>query len=216
MSLQVNLVKENEAPKKLALNLTKEEHFTVRLSWDEATFGEKTDIDLHAIVCTNTGAGAKASAMEDVLSTYNVRRMIRGQQVGTLEKMADGTFEVYGGALLHSPDATDGAKEGDDEWIKVSPSKLPPVASGVREIPLVAMIHPQASGKRFKDVRNATVEILDGSSKSLMKATLTNQFGNYSAVQMGTVMIHSNGSSEFVAVGTGFDGDFNTVLGYFS
>lgn len=210
-NLVLNLTKPGEAAPKLRLNLSKGERFTARLSWDGAT-----DIDLHAIVCNNDGSGAKASSFEDILSTYNVQRRIGGQDVGTLKKKADGSFEVHGGALVHSPDALDGNLDGVDEWIVIDPGKLPSPAVGVIEIPLVSMIHPQAGPKRFSDVKNAAVSIINASGTEVMRASLSNQFGEFVGVQMGSIMIDATGTANFVAVGVGFNGDFNGVLGHFS
>jgi tellurium resistance protein TerD len=210
-NLVLNLTKPGEAAPKLQLNLSKGERFTVRLSWDGAT-----DIDLHAIVCTNDGSGAKASSLDDILSTYNVRRRIGGDEVGTLAKKADGTFEIHGGALVHSADALDGKLDGIDEWINIDPSRLSKPAAGVIEIPLVSMIHPQAGAKRFRDVGNAAVCIINASGTELMRASLSTQFGEFVGVQMGSIMIDAAGSANFVAVGVGFNGDFNSVLGHFS
>ncbi len=209
--LVLNLTKPGETAAKLQLNLSKGEVFTAKLSWDGST-----DLDLHAIVCVNDGSGAKAQSLEDILSTYNVRRRINGQEVGILDKKSDGSFEVHGGALRHSPDALDGALDGIDEWIRVDPAKLPAPGSGVIEIPLVAMIHPQAGSRRFADVTNAEVAIVNAAGKELMRASLSSQFGEFIGVQMGSVMIEANGTANFVAVGVGFNGDFNNVLGHFS
>jgi len=209
--LVLNLAKPGEQAPKLQLNLSKGEAFTAKLSWD----GE-TDLDLHAIVCVNAGDGAKAQSLEDILSTYNVRRKIGGQEVGVLDKQSDGSFQVHGGALRHSPDALDGALDGVDEWIRVDPSKLPPVSAGVLEIPLVAMIHTQAAAKRFGQVQNAEIAIVNASGAELMRASLSNQFGDFIGVQMGSIMIEAGGKANFVAVGVGFNGDFNSVLGHFS
>src|SRR5574343_961871 len=122
-SLVLSLTKEGDAPKKLSLNLRKEDRFTIRLSWEGAN-----DLDLHALVCVNTGNGAKASSLDDILSTYNVARRIDGQMVGTLPIAADGTFSVHGGALVHSADADNGDKLDIAEWIPVTPGKLTPPA----------------------------------------------------------------------------------------
>lgn len=210
-NLVLNLTKPGEAAPKLKLNLSKGERFTARLSWDGAT-----DIDLHAIVCVNAGDGAKASSLGDILSAYNVRRRIGGDEVGTLDKKTDGSFEVHDGALVHSPDALDGAQDGIDEWIKVDPARLARPAKGFIEIPLVSMIHPQAGQRRFRDVSNAQVAIVNASGEELMRASLSNQFGEFVGVQMGSVMIDDQGTASFVAVGVGFNGDFNSVLGHFS
>ncbi|MFO1337898.1 MAG: TerD family protein [Burkholderiaceae bacterium] len=160
-SLVLNLTKPGEQAAKLQLNLNKNEVFSVKLSWDERAAQDKTDLDLHAIVGVNTGSGAKASAFEDILSTYNVRRKIGGQEVGVLDKKADGSFEIHGGALVHSPDAQDGNLDGDDEWIRIDPSKLTTPAQGHLEIPLVAMIHGASVARRFGDVKNARVTVVN-------------------------------------------------------
>jgi len=208
--LTLNLTKPGDTAKKLSLNLTKGERFTVRLAWEG-----QTDIDLHALVCVNSGAGAKASSFDDILSTYNVRRRIGMQEVGTLAKKSDGSFEIHGGALVHSPDATDGDQADIDEWILVDPGKLAPVQGGVIEIPLVTMVHPQDGGRRFRDVKNAVVTIENSSGAQLMRVSLSTQFGEFVGVQMGSIMI-DHGSTNFHAVGVGFNGDFNTVLAHFS
>lgn len=215
-SLVLNLTKPGEQASKLQLNLSKNEVFTVKLSWDEKSASDKTDLDLHAIVGVNTGDGAKAGAFEDILSTYNVRRKIGGQQVGILDKKADGSFEIHGGALVHSPDAQDGNLEGDDEWIRIDPSKLTTPANGHLEIPLVAMIHGASVARRFADVKNARVAVVNSTGRELMNATLSNQFGEFIGVQMGSILIDRSGTASFASVGVGFNGDFNSVLGHFS
>ncbi|KVP17217.1 TerD family protein [Burkholderia ubonensis] len=209
-ALQLNLTKPGDAAPKLALNLDKGERFKVRLSWD----GD-TDLDLHALVAVNFGSGAKVSSFEDVLSTYNVQRTIRGQTVGTLPKAADGTFQVHGGALVHSPDATDGSQDGDDEWVSIQPDRLSPPAGGAIEIPLVAMIHPQNTGRTFRNVQNARVIVENALGQELLNVSLSDQFGEFVGVQMGSIMVEASGSS-FAAVGVGFNSDFNQVLGHFS
>jgi tellurium resistance protein TerD len=208
--LQLNLSKPGDVTQKLALNLDKGERFKVRLSWDGGT-----DLDLHALVAVNTGAGAKVSSFEDILSPYNVLRTIRGQQTGTLPLAADKTFSVHGGALVHSPDATDGNLEGDDEYVTIQPDRLTPPAGGAIEIPLVAMIHPQTTGRTFRDVKNARVIIENNRGVELLNVSLSDQFGEFIGVQMGAIMVEASGSS-FAAIGVGFNEDFNQVLGHFS
>lgn len=209
-TLQLNLTKPGDATPKLALNLDKGERFKVRLCWE----GD-TDLDLHALVAINMGAGAKVSAFDDILSTYNVQRVIRGQSTGTLPLAADKTFSVHGGALVHSPDATDGFADGDDEWVSIQPDRLNPPAGGAIEIPLVAMIHPQNAGRTFRDVKNARVIVENSAGQELLNVSLSDQFGGFVGVQMGSIMVEPSGSS-FVGVGVGFNSDFNQVLGHFS
>lgn len=209
-SLQLNLTKPGDVAPKLALNLNKGERFKVRLAWDGGA-----DLDLHALVAVNTGAGAKVSSLDDILSTYNVQRNIRGAAQGHLPLAADKTFSVHNGALMHSPDATDGTASGDDEFVTIQPDRLVPPAAGVIEIPLVAMIHPQSAGRKFAQVQNAHVIIENAAGQVLLDVSLSAQFGEFVGVQMGSILVESSGAT-FHAVGTGFNSDFNEVLGYFS
>lgn len=210
-SLVLNLTKPGDEAPKLALNLSKGDLFKVRLSWD----GD-TDLDLHAFVATNTGGGAKVSTLDDILSTYNVVRTIHGRQEGTLPLAADRTFSIRGGALVHSPDARDGSADGDDEYIVIKPDQLTPPADGQIEIPLIAMIHPQSSGKTFKTVANPRVIVEDGDGKPLLNAALSTEFGQFVGVHMGSIVIEHSGASSFAGIAAGFNVDFNGVLEHFS
>lgn len=209
-TLTLNLTKPGEQAPKLALNLKKNEIFTVRLGWD----GEY-DLDLHALYCVNRGAGAKLNAVTDILSTYNVEREINKQMVGSLPKSPDGTFQTPNGALVHSPDQTTGTNLEIDEWMKIDPSKVSIAPGEVVEVPLLTMIHPQSSGKKFRDIPNAWVSIEDADGREQMRIILSTQFGEFIGVQMGSLMFDQNGT-HFAAVGNGFNGDFNSVLSHFS
>jgi tellurium resistance protein TerD len=209
-ALVLNLTKPEDVVEKLVLNLDKGERFRVRLSWD----GD-VDLDLHAFVAINVGQGAKVSSFADILSTYNVKRVIRGQAAGTLEKKADGTFEIYAGALVHSPDALDGSASGDDEWVSIQPDSLNPPAGGAIEIPLLATIHPQNSGRTFRDVKNARFIVENAAGQELLNVSLSEQFAEFVGVQGGSIMVEASGSS-FAAVGVGFNKDFNQVLSHFA
>lgn len=211
MALTLNLTKPGEKAAKLSLNLQKDECFVIKLKWDGGT-----DIDLHAMLCAGTnGAQASITALEQILSTYNVRRTIDGNQVGVIEKKADGTFEIYNGALVHSKDASNGAMDGVDEWIRVDPSKIAKKAGEFADIPLIAMIHQQSGGRTFKDVENAEVSIENSRGVVLLSVNLSTQFSGFVGVQMGSIMIDANGKAEFVQVGSGFHGDFNNVIEHF-
>jgi tellurium resistance protein TerD len=205
--LELNLTKPEDVVQMLALNLEKGERFRARLVWDGGA-----DLDLHAFVAVNTGSGGKISNFGDILSTYNVKREIRGKVVGTLDKKADGTFEIHGGALVHSPDALDGASA---EWVVVEPDRLVPPEGGAIEIPLVAMIHPQSSGRAFRDVKNARVIVENSEGVEVLNASLSDQFGDFVGVQMGAIMVEPNGSS-FANIGVGFNDNFNKVLQHYA
>jgi len=210
-ALTLNLSKPGDVAQKLQLNLKKSEAFKVKLAWEG-----NTDLDLHALFCINDGSGGKISQLEDILSTYNVKRRLGGQEAGTLTKNPDGTFAIHGGALIHSADVDNGdSSEDEDEWIRVDPSKMTIPPGSAIEIPIIAMIHPQSSGRNFSGVQNAKVSVEDANGTVLMSANLSAQFGQFVGVQMGSIMIEDTGTS-FAQVGVGFNEDFNGVLGHFS
>src|SRR5574343_344915 len=155
-ALTLNLAKPGETAPKLALNLNKGERFRVRLAWDGPN-----DLDLHALVCTNHGNGAKAGR--------------------------------------------DGDRLDIDEWIAIDPARLLAPVAGFLEIPLVAMIHPQQGAVRFRDVQNASVIVETEAGQPLLRAALSQEFGDFVGVQMGSILV-GPGGAEFAAVGTGFNG----------
>lgn len=201
--LTLNLAKPGDAkPAALSLNLTKAERFTVKLLWD----GD-ADVDLHALLCLGTAATPPSLTQADqILSCYNLA------PTGALPKMPDGRFALPGGALIHSADARDGRAEGIDEYIEIDPAKIALGAGQTAEIPLIAMLHPGDGSKRFRQVQNARVEIVNSSGQQLLVADLSAQFANSVGVQMGTIMLQSGMPATFSPVGVGFEQDFNQVL----
>lgn len=201
---QLSLAKPGETPKKLSLNLNKGSKFSISLWWDS-----EHDLDGHALLATNQGNGAKVSAFEQVLSTYNCHKT---NPLGMLPVNADGkSFNTPEGALHHSGDARDGRNSDIDEIITIDGGKMP---AGVNEVPIFITIHPSKSAK-FSLVRQAGIRINDDSGKMLAEYELSNQFGEFDAVQMGSVVLGANGW-EYLPVGVGFNGDFNMILDNFS
>lgn len=206
-SIVLNLTKPGDEAPKLALNLNKGDLFKVRLTWDGAT-----DLDLHSFVAFNDGSRAKVNDPLDVLSIYNTKRKLQGVEYGTLDFEADRSFKIRNGALEHSPDVT----EGGAEFILIRPDRLTVPAGGQLEMPLIAMIHKGHAGKTFSTVQNPRVIVEDGNGVSLLDAALSTEFGPYIGIHAGSVIVQGNGQSHFEAIARGFDGDFNTVLSFFS
>jgi len=67
----------------------------------------------------------------------------------------------------------------------------------------------------FADIDRCTVTITDDSGKVLGAYLLSDEFGDFNVVQLGSVMLAPNGGWDYVPVGVGFTGDFNDVLGNF-
>ena len=201
--LQLKLGKPGDNTPKLKLSLNKGARFTVELAWDSSH-----DLDAHALLGTNSGAGAKVTSFEQVLSTYNSKKT---NPQGLLITNANGSFSTPCGALTHSGDQRTGLNKDVDETITIDGSK---VTEGINEIPIFVTIHP-GSSVTFAEVKTASITIKDDSGKVLGAYQLTGEFAQFNAVQMGS-LLRSDSGWEFTAVGSGFAGDFNTVLGHFS
>lgn len=206
-----------EAPKKLQLSLNKGARFTVKVEW-RCEADHEDDVDIHALEASNTGAGAKVSVLESVLSTYNTKRI--NPHAGVLASHADGSFATPSGGLLHSGDIR---MQGNFETITVDGSKLP---AEVNEIPLFATVHRADHGNEhdgeedeeeaaFADIEYCAVTISGADGREIGSYQLSNEFGDFNVVQLGSVMLGSNGW-EYIPVGRGFTGTINDVLGHFS
>jgi tellurium resistance protein TerD len=210
--LSLNLAKEGEntqnTKSRLSLNLNKGERFKVYLAWDT-----DHDVDAHAILCTNDGTnGAKTDALEKVLSAYNIKRTIAGQVTGVLQKNSDGSFSTPCGSLTHSGDARTGLGKDVDEIITIDGGKIP---VGVNEIPIIITLHPASAPARFSQVKDASIVIKDDNGRELCAFQLTKEFGSFNVVQLGSLLLGDKGW-EFAAVGSGFVGDFQKVLDFYS
>ncbi|KUM26282.1 stress protein [Mesorhizobium loti] len=151
-----------ESPKKLQLSLSKGARFTVKIAW-QCEADHQDDVDIHALEASNSGGGAKVTALESILSTYNTRKM--NPRGGVLQNNPDGSFSTPSGGLTHSGDIR---VQGNFETIIVDGSRIP---EGVNEIPLFATVHRAEHGGEH-----------EGSED-----------GDFNVVQLGSVMLGSNG-----------------------
>ena len=218
--LTLNLHKPDAAPvRRLQLSLGKGARFRVKVEWD-CKSEHQDDVDVHALEAVNAGQGAKVAGLENILSTYNTTRMSRS---GALRTNADGSFATPSGGLSHSGDIRVQGREA--EVLTVDGSK---VAPGVNEIPIFATVHKADHGESheqahgddddeaaFADIDLCTVTISDDAGKVLGQYRLSDEFGEFNVVQLGSMMLGAQGGWEYVPVGVGFHGDFNDVLGNF-
>lgn len=205
MALKLPLQKAGDKSPKLMLPLGKGKIFTIELSWDS-----KQDLDAHALVATNDGNGAKVTRLEQVLTTYNTKK---NNPDGVMITAPNGSFATPCGALRHSGDCRDGTATDVDETITFDSTKA---ASGVNEVPIFVTIHEAEKSKAtFAQVSKAGIRIKDSTGNTLHEYQLTDEFAPFTAVQMGSLILGANGW-EFAPVGSGFNGDFMTVLGHFS
>lgn len=216
--LTLSLAKPGETSSKLKLSLNKGARFTARVEW-QCDAGHRDDVDVHALEARNDGNGAKVADLASVLSTYNTRRM--NPSDGTLPTAPDGSFQTPSGGLAHSGDKR---VQKNSETVVIDGSKLP---TGVNEIPIFVTVHEAEHGgahetehgsseeAAFGDIDVCTITLLDDSGKELGAYKLSDEFKEFNVVQLGSVLLGDKGW-EYAAVGRGFNGNFNDVLGHFS
>lgn len=205
------------APKKLQLSLNKGARFTVKIAW-ECEADHQDDVDVHALEASNNGSGARVTKLESVLSTYNTKKM--NPKGGVLPNNPDGSFSTPSGGLQHSGDIR---IQGNYEMIAIDGSRIP---ADVNEIPLFATVHKSdeahdedhESGEEaaFADIEICTVTISDESGKEIGAYKLSDEFGDFNVVQLGSIMLGDDGVWVYAPVGRGFTGTINDVLAHFS
>lgn len=218
--LKLNLEKPGaEAPAKLRLSLEKGAKFRVTVAWD-CEAAHEDDVDVHALEAVNDGNGAKVDSFEQVLSTYNTKKM--SPVAGLLPVNPDGSFSTPSGGLFHTGDIR---RQGKSETIIFDGSK---VRAGANEIPLFATVHEADHGAEheedhdsdeeaaFADINVCTVTIADDSGKELGSYQLSDEFGEFNVVQLGSIMLSDDGGWEYSPVGRGFKGTMNDVLAFYS
>lgn len=203
MALTLALSKTGSASPKLVLNLSKPARFSVELYWDSAH-----DLDAHALLATNLGDGAKVTDFIQVLSTYNAKKT---NPAGVLLNNPDGSFSTPEGALTHSGDCRNGLTSDIDEVITIDGARVPP---GVNEVPIFVTVHP-AHSATFAQVAKAGIRIKSEQGRILGEYRLSEEFGAFDAVQMGSLLLDAGGWA-YHATGVGFKGDFNAILAFFS
>lgn len=208
-----------EAPK-LKLSLNKGESFTAKVEW-RCDADHADDVDVHALAARNDGNGAKVTRLESVLSTYNTKLM--NPSGGALTNNPDGSFQTPDRGLSHSGDKR---VQNNTESIVIDGSKLP---ADINEIPILVTVHKADHGggheaegageeeeeAAFGDIDLCTITLTDSSGKELGAYKLSDEFKDFNVVQLGSLLRGPNGW-EYAAVGRGFNGDFNDVLGHFS
>lgn len=216
--LTLSLEKPGEAGPKLQLSLNKGALFTVKVEW-QCDADHADDVDVHALEARNDGGGAKVTELASVLSTYNTKRMNPGG--GALPTNPDGSFQTPAGGLSHSGDKR---VQNNTESIVIDGTKLP---AGVNEIPILVTVHEAGHGEghetehgfneeaAFGDIDVCTITLSDQSGKELGAYKLSDEFKEFNVVQLGSLLLGPNGW-EYAAVGRGFNGNFNDVLGHFS
>ena len=143
-----------------------------------------------------------------MLSTYNAKKT---NPQGALVTNADGSFSTPEQGITHSGDARSGLQKDVDEMLSIDGSKIP---AGVNEIPVFVTIHA-AAGANFSSVKSAGIRIKNDQGLVLGEYQLSNEFGQFNAVQMGSLLLDGSGW-HYLAAGSGFNGDFNFILSHFS
>ncbi len=216
--LTLSLQKPGADAPKLRLSLNKGARFTAKVEW-QCDADHADDVDVHALEARNAGNGAKVTSLDQVLSTYNTKRM--NPQGGALPTNPDGSFQTPGGGLVHSGDKR---VQNNTESIVIDGSKLP---AGVNEIPIFVTVHEAEHGTgheaggdaeeeaAFGDIDVCTITLSDETGKELGAYKLSDEFKEFNVVQLGSVLLGDSGW-EYAPVGRGFNGNFNDVIAHFS
>lgn len=214
--LTLSLEKPGVAAPKLSLSLSKGAQFTVKVEW-VCNAAHQDDVDVHALAATNDGNGAKVTDLGNVLSTYNTTRM--NPRGGALKSAPDGSFQSADGGLMHSGDMR---VQNNSESIVIDGSKLAPA---INEIPIFVTVHEVGHGGEeageegeepaFGEIDLCTITLTDGGGKVLGQYQLSDEFKEFNAVQLGS-LLHGPNGWEYAAVGRGFNGTLNDILAHFS
>lgn len=215
--LTLSLEKPGTAAPKLSLSLNKGAQFTVKVEW-VCNAAHQDDVDVHALAASNDGNGAKVTELGNVLSTYNTTRM--NPRGGALKSNPDGSFQTSDGGLAHSGDMR---VQNNSESIVIDGSKLAPA---INEIPIFVTVHEAEHGgsdeveeegeePAFGDIDVCTITLTDNRGKLLGQYQLSDEFKEFNAVQLGSLLLGANGW-EYAAVGRGFNGTLNDILTHFS
>lgn len=216
--LTLSLQKPGADATKLRLSLNKGARFTAKVEW-QCDADHADDVDVHALEARNDGGGAKVTSLEQVLSTYNTKRM--NPQGGALPTNPDGSFQTPGGGLVHSGDKR---VQNNTESIVIDGSRLP---AGVNEIPIFVTVHEAEHGSgheagdaseeeaAFGDIDVCTITLSDETGRELGAYRLSDEFKEFNVVQLGSVLLGDSGW-EYAPVGRGFNGNFNDVIAHFS
>jgi tellurium resistance protein TerD len=213
--LTLSLQKPGANAPKLRLSLNKGARFTAKVEW-QCDAEHADDVDVHALAAFNAGEGAKVTSLEQVLSTYNTKRM--NPSGGALATRPDGSFELPGGGLVHSGDKR---VQNNEESIVIDGSRL---ADDVNEVPIFVTVHEAgtdgAAGEAedepaFGDIDVCTITLSDEAGRELGAYRLSDEFKEFNVVQLGS-LLRGEAGWEYAAVGRGFNGDFNDVIAHFS
>lgn len=108
------------------------------------------------------------------------------------------------GSVIHQGDNTTGEGDGDDEIIKVDPTKLP---ADIQKVAFAVTIHDADSRRQnFGMVSNAYIRILDeANGQEIARYDLSEDASVETAMTFGELYRH-NGEWKFKAIGQGFQG----------
>lgn len=174
-----------------------------------------TDLDLHAVVCRGKpGSPAYLQGPLDILSAYNVLRVMGDEEIGILQPAADRSFSILNGALTHGPDPRQFPVGEACEWLDFTTSGWNPASRVVIE--LIAMIHPQLSTLTFKDVGDVKFAITRTTGEVLLQSSLDRSFDDCFGVRLGAVVIEPGAAPRFQSNGLPLLDDFNRTLELFA
>lgn len=174
---KVSLAKEHPALKRLRLGL----------SWDIPVMAGQTKADLDvSLFCLNDIDGKIQYERDFVFYGSNDRR--------------ESHLQHPSGAIIHSGDEREGAKDGYDETIDIDLERVPDY---IKEMVNVTTIHTDHT---FQNVRKARVDLINiDTNEVLYTYDLSEDGGNLKALTVCRVYRHTDGW-RFEPIGAGYPG----------
>lgn len=196
-----------------SINLSKTStsvRFRIGLGWGRPN-NQKVDLDVSAFLCKNNANGDPelASPASNLVFYNNKRSPTEAVIFGDI--MPDGT-------IVEAEDERAGDKDGDDEFITVDVSKIPPDIDQII-FALTSYVEPGEKKFTFGEIRSAYIRCLDSNAyhadnnvAPLAVFNLTDDYGGDTAMQFGSLYRTEAGDWRFKALGIGAVADLADFL----
>lgn len=187
-----------------SINLSKTStsvRYRIGLGWGKPN-GASVDLDVSAFLCKNNANGDPelASPASNLVFYNNKRSPTEAVIYGDI--LPDGT-------IVEALDNRSGDGDGDDEYITVDVSKIPPEIDQVI-FALTSFVEPGEKKYTFGEIRSAYIRCLDANAfhadpnvAPVAKFELTDDYGGDTAMQFGSLYRTDTGDWRFKALGIG-------------
>ena len=161
-------------------------------SWDPAVIGETADLDLSAFLLGDNGKVLRIP--EDIIYFKNMQAR---------------------GISLDGDNRT-GEGDGDDETIQINLTEIEPRVKSI--IFIITIFNAKEKNQTFGMIKNAQVRLInkEDNDRELLKYDLSENYSTETGVVACSLTRNSINGWTFKALGEGFVGDLNTLLGKYA